>query len=223
MTTHSTFLKDSQTGEREPAEIHDALRLDELYDAEAVWASARVRVRQSVQGAGLTSGVPQSHRWDWSKKAGVLSDSRLSPLGDARLIGIRCRDEWQGLVWCETCDIQGGEHTTRLGKPGRNLVYVPFIETAPWNWDIPASGDDKASVQSRAFRGIGMQLLLQAVLWSEQLEFKGRVALHSLPQSEEFYRHACGMTDLGNDSAEYQRLRYFEFTEEQANSFMGGK
>ena len=36
---------------------------------------------------------------------------------------------------------------------------------------------------------------------SEELEFHGRIGLHSLPQADGFYANTCGMTDLGADPA----------------------
>ena len=49
--------------------------------------------------------------------------------------------------------------------------------------------------------------------------FKGRIGLHSLPQSNNFYANKVGMTDMGQDE-EYQNLRYFEMTPEQAEAFI---
>ena len=54
---------------------------------------------------------------------------------------------------------------------------------------------------------------------SENLEFHGRIGLHSLPQANGFYANTCGMTDLGTDP-DYGGLRYFEMTPEQARAFV---
>jgi hypothetical protein len=59
-----------------------------------------------------------------------------------------------------------------------------------------------------------------AVQWSIDLGFKGRIGLHALPQADAFYRDVCGMTDLGQDPA-YHSLRYFEFSEQQADDYLG--
>ena len=53
---------------------------------------------------------------------------------------------------------------------------------------------------------------------SENMEFSGRIGLHSLPQANSFYANTCGMTDLGADPA-YEGLCYFEMTSEQAHAF----
>jgi hypothetical protein len=49
--------------------------------------------------------------------------------------------------------------------------------------------------------------------------FAGRIALHSLPQSQPFYRRY--MDDLGVDPAHAEKLCYFEMSENQANEFVG--
>ncbi len=224
MTVQKTTLKDNTTGELVEAELHDALTFADIYDAEADWAAVRVRVRQKVKEAKLSrTAAPQSTHWDWSRKIDAMDESRLLPLGDARLIGIRHAGQWQGLIWVESMDMHGAEHRTRLGNTKRNLAYIPWLETAPWNWDVPPEPpEDRGSIQQRRFRGLGIILMTYAVVWSDQQGFKGRVGLHSLPQSERFYRVNCGMADLGPDP-KYQRLRYFELEDEQAKTFLEGK
>ena len=54
---------------------------------------------------------------------------------------------------------------------------------------------------------------------SQELEFHGRIGLHSLPQANDFYDNTCGMTDLGADS-DQQGLHYFEMTPEQTRAFI---
>ena len=96
-------------------------------------------------------------------------------------------------------------------QKGQHLVYVKFVETAPWNrgelFDPPR------------YRGIGSILIRAAVTLSEDSEFHGRIGLHSLPQANGFYANTCGMTDVGADP-NYQGLRYFEMTPEQAQAFV---
>lgn len=223
MSEHPTTLKDAASGRIVPAVQHDDLTIDELFDAEASWAPARVRLLQRLKREGVASrSWPQSLHWNWAKKAATLKPERLAALGDARLFGVSQDKEWQGVLWSEMCDPAGVEHTTRVGGVGRGLVYVSFVEAAPWNWDVPPVPPDQGKVQRRRFKGLGGQLMECAVRWSEQQEFRGRVGLHALPQAEVFYRKDCGMTDLGPDAG-YSGLRYFELTEEQAKRFMEGK
>jgi hypothetical protein len=49
------------------------------------------------------------------------------------------------------------------------------------------------------------------------LGFKGRIGLHSLPQSEPWYQK-IGFTDVGPDPT--KKMRYFEMTEVQAAGFI---
>jgi hypothetical protein len=95
---------------------------------------------------------------------------------------------------------------SQRGKP---LVYVDYLEVAPWNRpDLGAP---------QRLRGVGSALITAAIALSHDEGFKGRLGLHSLPQADSFYRR-IGMIDLGPDSA-YQNLRYFEMTVEQARAF----
>lgn len=222
MSEIQTRLKEAASGRIVPATLHDELTLDDLFDAEAAWAGPRVRLLQKVSQARLSSQQrPQSLHWSWARKAAALEPLRLSAFGDSRLFGIRCEEQWQGILWAEIYDHNDREHTCRLGSQGRPLVYVPFVETAPWNWDVPPLPPEAGSVQRRRFKGLGFQLMECAVRWSQQLDMKGRIGLHALPQADRFYQE-CGMTDLGPDQT-HKGLVYFEFTEEQAKRFVEGK
>ena len=98
-------------------------------------------------------------------------------------------------------DIQRNQH----------LVYVEYVENAPWNrgelFDQPR------------YRGVGSILIRAAISLSKELEFHGRIGLHSLPQANEFYANSCGMSNLGADP-DYEGLCYFEMTTEHAQAFI---
>lgn len=101
-------------------------------------------------------------------------------------------------------------YTARLvPDKGKPLVYVDFLESAPWNWPIPEIG------REGRFGGVGSVLLWKAVKQSEEEGFRGRVGLHALPQAESFYERAFGMTPLGRD-VNKENLLYMELTAEQA-------
>jgi hypothetical protein len=94
-------------------------------------------------------------------------------------------------------------------------VYVDYHATAPWN-------DSKIVTQLGElprYRAVGSALLGIAVMDSIASGHRGRIGLHALPQAAPFYRGACNMTELGPDE-EHQGMVYFEFTEEQAQSFL---
>lgn len=68
------------------------------------------------------------------------------------------------------------------------------------------------------YRGTGSLLMYLAVSRSEQLGYKHRTGLHSLPAAREFYRK-LGMRDFGNDP-DYQNLHYFEFDDQTGKAFV---
>ena len=88
------------------------------------------------------------------------------------------------------------------------IVYVDYLAVAPWN--------RTAFQDPRRFRGLGRVMIGAAVELSRTLGFDGRCGLHSLPQSEGFYRQ-IGMRDFGLDTA--KQLRYFEFDGPAAQRF----
>lgn len=216
MSKHPTKLKLLETNTLVDAELDDAVSLSELFDAQAAWAPAKVLIaKECFQRHVPKDQRPQSLHWNWADKADVLEPYAPGPLSFYRLFGITAKGEWQGIMLA--CS---GGHKARIGASKGDLVYVDFVETAPWNWDVPQVG------QKRRFGGLGRQLLELAVQWSDDLGFKGRTGLHSLYQSEPFYRDGCKMTDLGEDPAYDPRLarplRYFEFSETQAKAFLAG-
>ena len=53
MSVHPTKLKARATGEFVDANLHDELGLESLFDAEADWAPARIRLIQSYLEQGM--------------------------------------------------------------------------------------------------------------------------------------------------------------------------
>jgi hypothetical protein len=211
LSAHPTRLKVRATGDWVEATLHDELELKSLFDAEVVWAPARIRLGQQYLEQGIRrQDWPQSLHWDWAQKAVRLHGLLGNALSAERLMGIESGGQWQGLLLGECT-----RHRSQSSAPPKELIYVEFVESAPWNWELGPVG------QLPHYRGVGPQLVELAARWSEQLGFKGRLALHSLPQAESFYRDRCRMTDHGLD-ASYQNLRYFEMTEAQAKKFLSG-
>jgi hypothetical protein len=94
---------------------------------------------------------------------------------------------------------------------GREIVYIELLATAPWN--RPRLVKDEAR-----YKGVGRVLVAEAINLSYQLEFNGRLGLHSLPQSRSWYRDVARFTDFGYDAD--KRMQYFEVTEAQAAAFL---
>jgi len=206
-TASLIYLLDVQANAAVDAELRDAIEEAQLADWEALWRPALDDAIRRLHASGIPrSQWPQSRHWDWRAKL-----REIEQLLAHQTFCIVCGGETQGLMAVNLT--KTARITTQRGKP---LVYVEYLETAPWNRPELFSPP--------RYRGIGSILVRAAIECSLQEEFKGRIGLHSLPQADRFYSEICGMTDLGPD-ASYQNLRYFEMTAEQAQVFAekGGK
>jgi hypothetical protein len=209
VTIHQTKLKRVSLGELVDAELHDDLPLDAFFEAEELWAPERVRLlRECVKNAVPDLEVPQSTHWNWSQKALRLRNILSSPLSPYRLFGVKAERRWQGLMLCSSVG-----HISKLLPDPRDVAYIDLLESAPWNWEVKRLG------RLPQIRGVGKNLFELAIRWSEDLGFKGRVALHSLKQSEGFYQ-SCGMTNLGIDNESKPPMPYFELSEKAAKAFL---
>jgi hypothetical protein len=174
------------------ADIYRDYPSAELEHIEALWAGARDRAAAEGLASGLTS-LEHSH-WDWRNKVHSVEAGRHM------LVVVECEGEAQGMM----AVLQAPQRSRLSGKP---LVYVDYLEAAPWNLKL-------LSVPPR-YLGVGTVLIAEAVRLSLDTALEGRIGLHSLPQAEAFYKSRCGMTELGQD-LNYFDLTYFEFTQQQA-------
>ncbi len=170
-------------------------------EAEREWKA--VRERAGFEGERLpgSAGLQHSH-WDWDRKhrstKGLLA---------YRMLGIECNGQMQGLMLLK----MAGCNARLPEQAGKDLVYVDYIEAAPWNL--------KSVVAQPRFGLVGVVLIAAAIQSSKENGFKGRIGLHSLGQAEAFYRDKCRMTELGGDP-EKQDLVYFEMNAAQADKFV---
>ncbi len=209
MSVHPTQLGRVATGALVDAELHDSLSLDDLFDAEKLWAPEKIEIIRELTARNVQKTAwPQSLHWNWAKKAAGLKPYAPGPFSAYRLFGVRAEARWQGLLLCRCVGSQ-----TRGDPAGRDLVYVEFVETAPWNWTVAEVG------RVPLFKGIGFQLVDIAIRWSDDLGFRGRLGLHSLPQADPFYGRVCRMRDFGPDP-NHHNLRYFEMDDLQARTFL---
>lgn len=206
MSMHRTGLKDVATNESVDAELHDQVGLEAFFEAEAHWAPHRVEIlRQHVLRRVPVDDWPEHWHWNWAQKAANLRNEDIgNALSPTRAMGIQCEKRWEGLILLKA----HVKKATRLMRSRPAFLYGDYLETAPWNLELKVIG------QSPRFSGVGVQLLAAAAQLSRLMGLRGRIGLHSLRRSEDFYRRR-GMTDLGPDP-EYENLRYFELTEEQA-------
>lgn len=197
------FLRDASTGEAVEAELWDAITEQHLADWEAEWIPALQQAIRKLNQMGVERRFwPQSRHWHWPNKMQAIKG-----LLSQRSFAIRCDDMTQGMMIVDVTI------RARLkDQAGQHLVYIGYLESAPWNrkellYDPPR------------YRGIGTILVRAAIEQSKLEGFKGRIGLHSLPQSNVFYANVCAMTDLGADP-DKQGLRYFEMMPEQAEQFI---
>ena len=126
--------------------------------------------------------------WDWKQRVFVAR-------GMAEGYAIECEQMTQGLI------VLRPQGRRSVFDPSRRLVYVSRLATAPWN---------RSELQSPiGFKLVGSTLLKFAQFRSEVLGYGGLVGVHSLPESEVFYRK-LEMQDGGLDE-EFENLRYFEW------------
>src|ERR1700722_19902792 len=189
MSRQPVVVTDRSTGMEVQATLDTDVPLVRLVDAEAAWAPYRW---EAIRRFLLSGGpLPEHCHWNWASKA-LRFDRNLH-----RIFAIELNDQIEGLMWIW---LRGylARLPAALGQP---LVYVDYLESAPWS--------AREYTASPRFKGVGTRLLQAAVLRSREEGFEGRLGLHTLPQSQGFYVEVCGMQALGLDD-DYQGLAYLE-------------
>ncbi len=194
------ILVERSTRAEVPAAIFRELDQKNFDDFESLWrpvlVAGRARVTSPEEAAAIN--VQDSH-WEWVDKA----------IDAQRIIGrdtfaVECAGQTQGLM---LTDVGFGRLPSHQG---RELVYVELLATAPWN--------RPKLTPNPLYKGVGRILISTAISLSVELGFRGRIGLHSLPQSESWYRGVGGFTDLGRDPA--KKMHVFEMTESDAAAFV---
>ena len=200
---------DNASGQPVEAEIFDEVTLEHFIETQQNWRPIILKAARQLAARGSHQLIPQHFHWDWTTKA-----PELKVLANA-FYGIRHENQLQGLMKLETV---GQFCSCRLPEQaGKALVYVDYVEVAPWNLRPLMS----ALGEKARYNAVGSRLIEAAVLKSRAEDCKGRVGLHSLPMTESFYARACGMTPVGRDPAK-QNLLWLEYTPEQAENFLTG-
>lgn len=204
-----TEIVDNHTGAPVPATLHDEVTIAHFLETQKDWRPVVLGAAKKLHQAGAASElIPQHWHWDWNEKAPELV---LLPI---RFLAIECEGRLQGLMKVNTVS-----HRCRLPEQrGRELVYIDYVEVAPWNIK-PFT--EALGLQPR-YSAVGTRLVEAAVRLSLDEGFKGRVGLHSLPASERFYLSGCRMTGVERDTNK-QDLLWCEFTPEQAERFLRGE
>lgn len=182
------------------AVLHTELAASALIEAEKQWGAIRRKTARKLKRAGKVGEIPEHCHWDWGRKS--LNLEYLT----YRCCGIEYDGKYQGLLMLGL----GNKFARLPPEIGRPLVYIDYIESAPWNY--------AKMVETPLYGGIGAVLIRAAVGVSYEEEYQGRIGLHALSQSEKFYRDDCQMVCCGPDLS-YYNLPYYEMTREIATRF----
>jgi len=187
------------TGNPVTAILHKELEELEIIDVEIDWALLRLRALKTMRQKGVpATSIPQHVHWNWAVKA-IQHSTTLA----YQTYGIEAAGKMQGLMM--VC--LAGYNARLDPDKGKPLLYIDYLETAPWN--------AKEFTSAPIYKLVGLRLAQVAARTSVQEGFSGRVGLHSLPQSRPFYTGSCEMQALGPD-ASYSSLEYFELTAAKA-------
>ena len=196
-----TSLLSKVTNKPIVAYLVDGVTHDLLTQTELTWAIPRIEGAQRVHAEG--GNLPEHWHWNWANNNKFTKINLLA----YRCFGIECDNKMQGLMLVNTIN------TSRLqNQKSKPLVYIDYIEVAPWN--------SKVLTTDPRYRAVGVRLIEAAIRFSLEEGFGGRVGLHSLPQAESFYENICGMT-RGEIDLHYHSLCWFEITEVNAKKFLG--
>ena len=161
--------------------------------ADKLWQVYRRRLIATLKAADKP--IPEHHHWSWEWK--LQQELKRDSL--FKCFGVLDADyEPQGLMLLN----YGRDYLSRLpGQERRLLVYLAYIESAPWNLE--------EYCERPHYSGIGRELYKAAIEYSGRLGFGGILGLHSLPGVEKFYENGCQMIPLGSDPNR-ENLMYFE-------------
>ncbi len=191
----TVFLKEVASGEQREAVLCEGIQRRHLADVDEIWHSALTVL---LRWAGRLHRQESAH-WNWRAKM-----RRIRRSHDHRSFAIEFGGVTQGLMIVDL------SRKARLEPDcGHGLIYVDYVEVAPWNrpgWQ-----------PHRLFRSVGTVFLRTAIQESLDCGLGGRIGLHSLSQAESFYSR-MGMTNLGIDPC-YEEMCYFEMTSQQALAF----
>lgn len=202
---NSIPLRDALRQERVFATFLEDVSSSLIEEVEAVWRPEALRLKREALVRGVSEDdLPLQHdHWDWKAK-------KKNAAPESRFFGVYCDDMMQGLM-----KLSPKQPCQLAEQSEKSLVYIDYIEIAPWNLPHLA--------EVPQYRAIGSFFLEAAIQYSQQTGTEGRIGLHSLRQAEQFYRNS-DMTDCGSQKIGYSSLsyRYFEMTPMQARRFVEG-
>lgn len=198
MTRREIALVDITTDDHHPVwgEVIRDFPHAKLSRVELSWSQSRKLLASVFRKRGV---VVEHDHWNWKRKMATAK------AGHHRIVAVHSGADIQGLMV-----VLDYPRTSRL-QAGVELLYVDYIETAPWNiHPLP---------NHRRLAYVGTALFGEAIQMSIDLGFGGRVGLHSLPQVESFYAKKLSMTDCGPD-VNNLGLCYFEIEPREASQWL---
>ncbi|MFA6178073.1 MAG: hypothetical protein WC696_00510 [Candidatus Methylopumilus sp.] len=198
------YLREIATDSLVAAELLTPVTDRQILDWETLWKPATEKRKSLLSSKGVpASEMPQTGHWLWDQKLHEIQ-SLISHMSFA----VTCNSQTQGLMRLDLATQRSRIESTK----NQHLVYIDYLEVAPWNWTDPRFDPPK-------YKLAGSLLLGAAIQISQMNDFKGRVGLHSLPQAVSWY-NKCGFTNFGADSSYKGNLPYMEITTENANRFL---
>jgi hypothetical protein len=189
-------LADGTTGARVRGILRNGITASDLERIEELWKPARMKAAEVLEAIGRHA---EHRHWNWTAKAPLLATDQYAGLM------IEYGGEPQGVLLYATAP----GITKAKADAGLPLLYVEFIESAPWN--------TRTLANRPRYKAVGTVLMHAVVAISRDRGWKGRIGLPALPQAEDFYRR-IGMDRFEVDR-EHQGLAYFELTAESAALF----
>jgi hypothetical protein len=206
------LASNSDDGTRQNYCVYSDVDIERVKKAQNSWLLSTVHEAIEVS---VREGLPQAEvldeihfssehcHWKWDKKL-LVSKAGVDPkyCFESFCLETPCGAQALMLVKYPHPKLNSGDHT----------VYVDYLQVAPWNYTNKFR-------ETKRFRGVGLTMLGVAAEFAESMgnHLSPGFALHSLPQSRDFYLK-IGMHDFGPDPS-YLNLAYFELPEQLAEKF----
>lgn len=201
MNSHRIRLYNNERGEFVDAMLHERIDIAYAQKVDQSWQDRYDAITAYAAANGKSLPILEHVHWEWQKKVSLSVHLLSCPT-----MAVECEGEAQGLMLLQT----DGFFARNAEEKDKPLVYVTFLSSAPWN--LPAL------VTKPKYKGVGTILLSTAIQTSMDLDFKGRIGLHSLPQSESYYE--CHNFECFGQDVDKQNLKYYEFSAKQAAEFL---
>ncbi len=198
MSTQAIQIIDGASSQLVDAILHDDLSVDVIERTEASWGPKRRQATEDAHQRG--DRRPEHSHWKWDRPEKL---SKLQFLA-YRCLGVECDGEFQGLMMVDTTS----HFATLSPDDNKPLIYIEYIECAPWNV--------RPLTNSPRYKSVGQVLVAAAIQLSREEGFNGRIGLYAIPQAVAFYEK-LSMQKLGVHPI-HDRLTYFEFSAKQAAS-----